>query len=188
MNSRRMKYTGNIITIFLIAAMAGLAAYGIRTGLFTNKEQLQLFINKSGVWGPVFFILIQILQVIFPVIPGGVTCLAGVILFGPYLGFLYSYIGIITGSCTNFYFARRYGEIFVKKFVDSSTYDKYMEKLNRGNKFDFMFAAAIVLPCAPDDILCMFAGLTHMSWQKFVCILLFGRPASLVFYSAAGLL
>lgn len=188
MNSRRMKYINHIITIILLACMAGFAAYGIKAGLFTNKEQLQFFISQSGIWGPAFFILIQILQVVFPIIPGGVTCMAGVILFDPYLGFLYSYIGIIVGSSINFYLARRYGETFVRKFVEDATYYKYMDKLNRGNKFDIVFAAAIILPGAPDDILCMLAGLTRMTWQKFACILLLGRPASLIFYSAAGIL
>ena len=42
---------------------------------------------------------------------------------------------------------------------------------------------AIFLPCAPDDLLCMLAGLTHMSLKKFVWIILLGKPLSLIAYS-----
>jgi len=31
--------------------------------------------------------------------------------------------------------------------------------------------------------LCMLAGLTHMSLKKFVCIILLGKPLSLIAYS-----
>ena len=36
------------------------------------------------------------------------------------------------------------------------------------NKFDTFFMLAIFLPCAPDDLLCMLAGLTHMSLKKIL--------------------
>lgn len=186
MNSKTMKYITNATTVFFLSAMAIFLIYGIQTGLFTSKEQLQMLISHAGYLGPALFILIQFLQVVFPIVPGGITCLAGVFMFGPLWGFLYSYIGIIAGSFTNFYLARRYGETFVKKIVSPEIYDKYMDKLNSGKKFDIVFAAAIILPCAPDDVLCMLAGLTRMPFFKFAVILLAGRPASLIFYSLTG--
>lgn len=186
MNSKTIKCITNGTTVFFLGTMILFAIYGIQTGLFTNKEQLQLLISSAGYWGPALFILIQFLQVVFPIVPGGVTCLAGVFMFGPFWGFLYSYLGIIAGSFTNFYLARRYGETFVKKIVAPDVYEKYMDKLNSGKKFDIFFAAAIILPCAPDDVLCLLAGLTRMSFFKFAVILLVGRPASLIFYSITG--
>ncbi len=186
MNSKTIKYITNGTTVFFLSTMILFAIYGIQTGLFTNKEQLQLLISSAGYWGPALFILIQFLQVVFPIVPGGVTCLAGVFMFGPFWGFLYSYLGIIAGSFTNFYLARRYGKTFVKKIVAPDVYEKYMDKLNSGKKFDIFFAAAIILPCAPDDVLCLLAGLTRMSFFKFAVILLVGRPASLIFYSITG--
>lgn len=132
MNSKTMKYITNATTVFFLSAMAIFLIYGIQTGLFTSKEQLQMLISHAGYLGPALFILIQFLQVVFPIVPGGITCLAGVFMFGPLWGFLYSYIGIIAGSFTNFYLARRYGETFVKKIVSPEIYDKYMDKLNSG--------------------------------------------------------
>ena len=56
---------------------------------------------------------------------------------------------------------------------------------DKGKKFDKFFALAIFFPCAPDDVLCMIAGLTKMSWKKFSAIILLGKPASIAAYSMA---
>ena len=147
---------------------------------------MELFIRQSSFWGPLLFIVIQIAQVVIAVIPGGLTCLAGVVFFGPWYGFLYSAVGIIIGSCINFYLARRYGEKFIRLFVSDETYEKTKKKFLTGKKFDVVFTAAILLPCAPDDVLCMLAGLTDMSWRKFLTILFLGRPVTIVVYSLGG--
>ena len=78
----------------------------------------------------------------------------------------------------------------MKFFVKEETYDKYITWLDKGKKFDKFFALAIFFPCAPDDVLCMLAGLTDMSWRKFLTILFLGRPvlgkpASIAAYSMA---
>ncbi|EAO61482.1 immunoreactive protein Se23.5, partial [Streptococcus agalactiae 18RS21] len=41
---------------------------------------------------------LKLYRLFFPVIPGGVTTVAGFLIFGPTLGFIYNYIGIIIGS------------------------------------------------------------------------------------------
>lgn len=175
----------NVVTVISMAAMAVFVIYGMKSGLFSDRSQMESFVNRSGLWGPVLFILIQIVQVVIPIIPGGISCAAGVILFGPWYGLLYNYVGIVIGSLINFYLARRYGQCFVRFFVKEETYEKYAAWLDKGKKFDKFFAFAIFFPCAPDDLLCMIAGLTKMSWKKFSTIILLGKPASIAMYSMA---
>lgn len=69
------------------------------------------------------------------------------------------------------------------KYVIKKTYDKYIGWLDKGKKFDRFFAAAIFFPCAPDDILCMIAGLTSMTLKKFSMIIILGKPLALIAYS-----
>ena len=68
---------------------------------------MQQFVNRFGMIGALIFVLIQIVQVVFPIIPGGISCLAGVLLFGAVPGFFYNYIGICVGSCIAFGIARK---------------------------------------------------------------------------------
>jgi len=185
MSRQAVKKATNFTTLVLIGALIIFSVYGYQKGIFTSRDQLELFIRQSSFWGPLLFIVIQIAQVVIAVIPGGLTCLAGVVFFGPWYGFLYSAVGIIIGSCINFYLARRYGEKFIRLFVSDETYEKTKKKFLTGKKFDVVFTAAILLPCAPDDVLCMIAGLTKMSWKKFSAIILLGKPASIAAYSMA---
>lgn len=175
----------NLITWCSMGALLIFTIYGIKEGLFTDRSQMEALVAKSGIYGPLVFVLIQMVQVVIPIIPGGITCAVGVVLFGAWEGLLYNYIGIVIGSFINFYLARRYGKCFVQAFVKEETYEKYACWLEKGKKFDRFFALAIFFPCAPDDFLCMLAGLTRMSWKKFCTIILLGKPASIAVYSLA---
>jgi len=134
-------------------------------------------------WSGLIFVLIQIAQVIVPIVPGAVSCVAGIIIFGPWVGFLYNYIGICIGSILVFLLSKKYGKDFVKGIIGEKSYNKYIGWIERGRKFDTMFALAIFFPVAPDDLLCYIAGLTKMKLEKFVAIILLGKPMSIALYS-----
>ena len=48
------------------------------------------------------FVAFQVVQVVVPMLPGGLGCLVGVVLFGPVMGFVYNYVGICIGSLLAF--------------------------------------------------------------------------------------
>ena len=181
----QMKHIQTILTGICVAALVVFAIYGMRQGLFTDRSRMEALVAKGGIFCPLLFVAIQIVQVVIPIIPGGITCAVGVVLFGAWYGLLYNYIGIVIGSFINFYLARRYGKCFVQAFVKEETYEKYAGWLEKGKKFDRFFALAIFFPCAPDDFLCLLAGLTRMSWKRFGTIILLGKPASIAMYSLA---
>ncbi len=173
-----------LTTIFLLIAFAVLAIAGYQYGIFDSVDAFQNFINTTGPWGPLIFIFIQTIQVVIPMLPGFVTCIAGAVVFGPAAGFFYSYIGVCIGSFMAFYIARKYGIAIVQKFIREENYNKYISWLEKGRKFDIIFALAILLPTAPDDVLCFIAGLTKMTWKKFIIIILLGKPFVIALYSA----
>lgn len=156
--------------------------YGVRTNLFVSSEALKSFLNRFGIFADLIFILIQIIQVVVPIIPGAIGCLAGVIIFGPIKGFIYNYIGICIGSLIAFLLARRYGMGFVEKISNPKLIQKYGSWLT-SKKFDKWFAIAIFSPLAPDDFLCYLAGITNISVKKFSIIILAGKPLAIAAYS-----
>jgi uncharacterized membrane protein YdjX (TVP38/TMEM64 family) len=173
----------NAISITGLALTVVLCVYAWHQGFFTSQDVMESFVKQAGFWGPVVFILIQIVQVVIPVIPGGITLLVGVVVFGPVFGFIYNYIGIAAGSVIAFFMARSMGKPFLQKISSAKTYDKYIGWLDKGKRFDTMFAIAIVMPVAPDDFLCMLAGITKMKFEKFVAIILLGKPWTILAYS-----
>lgn len=151
--------------------------------VFAVGGEFQYFLQQLGIFGPIIFIAIQIIQVLYPVIPGGLTCVIGHVLFGPLMGFVYNTTGIFIGSVIAFLLARRYGEVFVKSFVSDQVYDKYIGYLDRGKFFERFLAGAFILPSFPDDFLCMVAGMSKMSLKKFIWITLLTKPATLYLYT-----
>jgi uncharacterized membrane protein YdjX (TVP38/TMEM64 family) len=170
------------ITIIGLILTAAFIIYGFHSKIFVSPKALQDFLKHFGIFADIIFILVQAVQVVIPIIPGALGCLAGVIIFGPIKGFIYNYIGICMGSMIAFFLARRYGMAFVEKITNPKLLQKYHSWLNN-EKFDKWFALAIFMPIAPDDFLCYLAGITKISGKKFSMIILAGKPFGIAAYS-----
>ncbi len=182
MEQKQIKFISRTITIIITLLLILFIIYGFREGLFTSNEKLVEYIAGYGTIGPIIFMLLQIVQVIFPVIPGGASCLVGVLAFGPIWGFIYNYVGLCLGSMAVFYLSRRYGLRLIRKLFSKETVDKYLGYI-RTNKFNWIFMVGIFFPGAPDDLLCYIAGVSKMKWHQFIWVILLGKPLTLVFYS-----
>ena len=159
------------------------AVWGYQSGYFHSVDALQNWMEKFGGVGIVIFILIQIVQVVFPILPGGISCLAGVLLYGPWKGFVYNYVGICIGSMAAFGIARNLGRAAFEKKFSPAQLRRFESWTGQNSRFPKLFAAAIFFPVAPDDLLCYLAGTTSMTWKQFICIILLGKPCSIDLYS-----
>ncbi len=179
---RRIGLVMNTATIAGLIGVAWFFWYCYRRGIFQSQAALEQFLSGCGIWAPLIFTVIQAVQVVVPILPGAIGCLAGVLVFGPLWGFVYSYVGISVGSLCAFLLARRYGVPLVRS-ISPKNYEKYMSWLETGNKFEKFFAAAIFFPVAPDDFLCYLAGLTRMRFGKMAAIIFACKPFSIALYS-----
>ena len=159
------------------------AAWGWHNGILTSREALSALIRSSGPWGPLVFLIVQTVQVVIPILPGGVSCLIGVLLFGPYWGFLYNYLGSCLGSLAAFGIAKLYGRPVLERLFPQTTLEKYDRWTKQSGRFDRWFALAILFPVAPDDFLCYLAGTTKLSWRRFTMIIWLCKPFSIALYS-----
>ena len=175
----------NFISIIGLGLSIALTIYFINLGVFKDLNALRGLVGDSIILGPIIFVFIQILQVVIPIIPGGISTAAGVLIFGPYAGFIYNYIGICIGSIIIFLLGRRYGKPFILSMISDKTYNKYIGWLDNQNRFEKLFPLAIFLPVAPDDALCLMAGLTNMSVKRYTLIILIAKPLSIFLYSMA---
>ncbi|HGF7553668.1 TVP38/TMEM64 family protein [Enterococcus faecium] len=175
----------NFISIIGLGLSIALTIYFINLGVFKDLNALRGLVGDSIILGPAIFIFIQILQVVIPIIPGGISTAAGVLIFGPYAGFIYNYVGICIGSIIIFLLGRRYGKPFILSMISDKTYNKYIGWLDNQNRFEKLFALAIFLPVAPDDALCLMAGLTNISVKRYTLIILIAKPLSIFLYSMA---
>lgn len=171
----------NLCTAAGLIGCALLVLYGWQHQLFTSQEALQTYITGFGALGALVFVAFQAVQVVIPILPGGLGCLAGVLLFGPWRGFVYNYAGICVGSIAAFLLAKQYGRPLLAVMFKPGTLAKYEAWTSR--RFDTLFAAAIFFPVAPDDFLCYLAGTTPMRLGRFTAIILLGKPTAIALYS-----
>lgn len=149
---------------------------------FNPKKPCQLLFSKQASLVHLF-IFLQILQTVVPIIPGALTSVAGVFIYGHIIGTIYNYIGIVIGCAIIFHLARMYGPKFVQSMVSQKTYDKYIGWLNEGKRFDRFFIFMMIWPISPADFICMLAGLTNMTFKRYMTIIILCKPITLVIYT-----
>ena len=64
-----------------LASAAIFCVIGWQKGIFSSEESLNQFISSCGAAGILAFIAVQVIQVVIPILPGGISCLVGVVLF-----------------------------------------------------------------------------------------------------------
>lgn len=147
-----------------------------KTGFFQvvgDSKKLESYLQKSGAWMPILYILLQFLQVVLLPIPGFVSTAVGVTVFGPFNAMICSFIGILLGSATGFWIGRKLGYKAVSWTVGEDTLKKWLKKIK--GKDNLILTVMFVLPLFPDDVLCFVAGLSSMSWQYFCTVVLLAR-------------
>ena len=182
MNTRYIRFLIRIVSVIMLILLGWLIVRLYQIGMFNDTDTLINVLKKYGIWAPIIFIFIQIIQVVIPILPGGVSLAAGVVMFGPWLGFLYNYVGIVLGSMILFWLGRRYGRRIIDIFVSEDTVNKYIGRLD-SKGWHWTFALLIFSPVAPDDALVLLTSLTKMTWREFTLILLIGKPLSIFIYS-----
>lgn len=175
-----------VLTVIGILLSVGLAYYTYQIGYDKILSDTHALILKMGIFGPIIFILLQMSQVIYPILPGGVVLIVSPLLFGNFWGFFLSLFGVTMGSIANFFLARRFGKTFVRAFVQEETYQKYYGILTKGKRFDVFMGIAFAFPGFPDDFLCMLAGVTTMTFNRFMKIYLLTKPLTLFIYGIGG--
>lgn len=183
---KQMIYRFCIIALVFLIFVAAVAYALIVTGfleVIRDAKKLEEYIERSGSWMSCVFILLQFAQVVILPIPSTVTVVAGAELFGPFLGSLYSLIGILIGSVCAFLIGRYAGHRVVAWIVGEETINLWLNKIK--NKDKLFLSAMFLLPVFPDDVLCFVAGLSSMSFLFFLVVIFISRILAIFMTSYA---
>ena len=173
-----------IIPIIGLLFFLVLIIYAYQHGIFRSTTSLQRFIQQFGEYAVVIFILLQIIQVIIPILPGGISSVAGLLMFGNGWGLLYSCIGLLIGEAIGFLLVRYYGVSFVQLILSPKKYQKFDQLLTQKTKdIKKVLCLTMLIPFAPDDLVCLVAGLTKISFKEYIQIVLLLKPWSVGAYS-----
>lgn len=181
-----MKKYRYLILALSIAVMLGLtlALWKPMINFIEDPASLSLWMEDAGIWGPIIFILLNTLQVLLAIIPGGPFEVAAGALFGPWIGTLMCDIAMSAGGVITFLFVRKFGMRFIELFTTREKIDsvKFLHANEKSTSLLFLF---FLLPGTPKDLMCYVVGLTDIKLSTWILINVVGRfPAILL--SALG--
>lgn len=183
--AQKVEKLKNVLTAVLVLLLLLSGMFVVRgyfAGHFGSAETFQAYVAGFGIFAPAVLIAIQAIQVILPVLPGMLGCIAGTGMFGAAGSFWCNYIGISAGSIIAFLLARWFGVELVRLMVPMEKYQKWVDWVNTRKSYTLVLFLAILLPLAPDDFLCYFSGLTGMSVRRFTWIIVLGKPWCILAY------
>lgn len=159
-------------------------AYRFVVRLYEDKHFLKETLHTWGVLAPLIFIVLQALQVVISPIPGEATGFLGGYLFGEWMGFVYSTIGLTLGSVAAFGVGRWLGAHFVRNLVSKQTW----ERLGFIVEAEGAILCFIVylIPGLPKDVVCYLFGISPMPLWVFALVSGLGRMPGTWIRSAQG--
>lgn len=173
----------NVVAFFVLLGYIILYQTGVLERI-NNLEELRAFIARAGAWGILVFFMLTLLQVVILPIPAAVTILLGVLIYGPTVSFIVSTLGTIAGSVICFLLGKFFGYKVVAWIIGEEKAKKYTKLISEKGKIPFI--VMMLFPFFPDDILCMAAGLTKMTFKFFIIAVSLSRPVMIAFFSYFG--
>ncbi|MGD8955307.1 MAG: VTT domain-containing protein, partial [Desulfobacterales bacterium] len=134
-----------ILAAFIVGAIV-LVRFTPVKGYLTT-EQLGRFLDTAGLWAPLVFIFIYTVGVCL-FVPGTFLTGLGAAIFGPYLGFIYVWLGAMLGASTAFVIGRTLGREFAVSLVGDRL-KKYDEAIERNGFATVLYLRLVYFPFTP---------------------------------------
>ncbi|HTL16181.1 MAG TPA: TVP38/TMEM64 family protein [Patescibacteria group bacterium] len=170
------------VTFAAMAAIAILLFTHLNVrGLFT---QILQWIQRTGPWGPVFFVLVYVLATIL-LVPGSVLSLGAGALFGVLLGSLLVSLGSIAGATCAFLLGRYVARDWVAKKVEGHSRFGAIDRAAAVEGWRIVLLARLS-PLFPFTLLNYAFGLTTISLGQYVLGSAIGMIPGTVMYVYFG--
>lgn len=181
----KLRWIGPAAALLAVLGVAWATWYFGLFERFADRDELVEFLRADGWRGPLLLIAVQFVQVILFAIPGEITQVAAGYVFGAWLGFLYSFVGILIGSGTAFLVGRMLGRPLSEKLLGEEALKKLDRAVDSGRGRTAVFLL-FLLPGAPKDAMSYGAGVSGMPFLEFLLISNLGRTPALLFSTLFG--
>lgn len=131
----------------------------------TNMENM-LREHRSA--AKLIYISVCFLQPIILPVPEAVTVSAGSAILGSFTSTYSSFLGTMSGIIVMYLIAKVGGQKLVLKLVKERHLNRYQEYV--GKNETFILALMFIIPVLPDEIICVGAGISGVSFKKFLVV------------------
>jgi uncharacterized membrane protein YdjX (TVP38/TMEM64 family) len=132
-----------LLLLIFIAAAVYMVRFTAVKDLLT-VERMKQFLDTSGFWAPVLFIVIYTVGICL-FVPGTLLTTIGAAIFGAYWGFLYVLIAAILGASAAFFIGRYLGRDFAASVIGDRL-RRYDEAIERNGFATVLYLRLIYFP------------------------------------------
>ncbi|MCI9279178.1 MAG: TVP38/TMEM64 family protein [Bacilli bacterium] len=149
------------------------------------NELLNSFLLNLGIYGPILACFLIMFESIVPILPLFVFITINFIYFGPILGFILSWLFTVLGCILSFFlFRKKMRHWFSKKIEKHSKFQKMMKNINH-LKCE-QLTTLIAIPATPAFLVNVCAGLSKITFKKFLVSLSIGKIFLVLFWGIVG--
>lgn len=150
-----------LLAVFFAGAIVLVRFTGVKD--YLTAEGLGRFLDAAGLWAPVVYMLIYVVGVCL-FVPGAVLTGLGAVIFGPYWGFVYVWIGAMIGASAAFFIGRTLGREFAASLVGDRL-RRYDDAIERNGFATVLYLRLIYFPFTPMNF---GMGLTKVHFQDYL--------------------
>lgn len=166
----------------LVLTGIGLAIWLGRSVLDVDAEQLRIWIESYGIWAPlVYIVLYTIRPLIF--FPASLLSLAGGLVFGVWLGTLYTIVGAVSGAILSYAVARGLGKKIIQKNWDGKAAKIQQQMEQNGFLYVLVFR---LIPVINFDLISYLAAFAKVRFVSFALATLIGIIPGTFAYNFLG--
>lgn len=145
-------------------------------------EIIMNVVESSSIWGTLFACFLIFIESILPVLPLFVFITIVFLSFGPFFGFIVSWLFTVLGCYFSFWLVRKFSSRFVKK--RDTKINELIKKLKKISLPQLVILIAI--PFTPAFMVNIAAAFSNMSTKKFMTAILIGKISLVAFWGFIG--
>lgn len=134
-----------------------------------DAERINALVESAGIWGPLSLILAKAATIVIAPLSGGPLYPIAGIAFGFWHGLAYIVVGDILGGAIAFWLSRRFGAPLVERFILKRNMAALQSVLSAMSTSRGFLYARICFAAMP-EIVCYAAGLTKITFRRFISI------------------
>ncbi|MEW9699358.1 TVP38/TMEM64 family protein [Paenibacillus sp. SI8] len=152
---------------------------------YLTEENLMLWLEKYRALGPFPGIFLTFMKSFVPPLPTLVIISVNAAVYGLWLGFLYSWIGIVSGCVTTFLLIKKLGKHrYLERWILKPKVQKALVWARR-QAFSYVFILSL-FPVGPFVVVNMAAALVGMRLRSFLIAVALGKGVMVLSVSFIG--
>lgn len=147
-------------------AFQSFADEAYRVAASGDQARLQTWVQGFGPWGFVVILALMLAQTVLAVIPSILMMVVAVLAYGPWVGGLLAWGGLLFAASFAYGIGRSLGPVTVDRVVGAKTERKVTRFVERYGVWGII--AARVAPAISTDAVSFVAGLVRMGYVRFI--------------------